>query len=123
MVAAKKTPSEIMDDHLTWQEKTSITKILSSYQKSQVDWDMFRKKLPEDLLNKFQNVLKEARENGYFLPKVVNNHIQWKQIFGFKRNYKNADKCTLCPCNFIAGDCKGGSKHKFGTILFRPCWE
>jgi hypothetical protein len=116
-------PEVIVNGLLTQSEKDSMIKYLIGYQKTGMDWEICRKKIPTDLLEKWANVLRECRLNGFMAPKVQSEKLIWKQIFGFKRNYKNADKCTLCPRNFIAGDCKGGSKHKFGTILFRPCWE
>jgi hypothetical protein len=123
-VEPKKRPDEITDEHFTFHEKEAMIKYLIGYQKTQADWDDYRKKIPDELLQKWARILLEARENGFFNPRVINGqYIIWKQIVGFKRNYKSSDECTLCPKTFVSGECQGKMKHdQHGHRVFRPCW-
>jgi len=104
-------------------ERELMVKYLTQYKKTGSDWDTFKNKIPEKLLEKWKFVLDACRENGFIAPKVYNEKIIWSQILGFKRNYKNADKCTLCSCNHKDGNCKGKLIYKNQQRMFQQCWS
>jgi hypothetical protein len=100
-------------------QKDLIIKYLIQHQKAKDDWDTARKKIPDDLLMKWASVILECRLNGFMSPRIHNNSIIWKQVTGAKRNYKNADQCTLCPNTYVGGECKGVMTERKGFV---PCW-
>ena len=96
--------------------------LLSAFQKTQGEWDLFRKKIPDALLAKWKKVMWECRKNGFIAPKIENNEIKWKVIMTIHTN--NCDQCTLCPTSWIAGDCKGRMKTTIhGLRNWTPCWN
>jgi len=115
-------PNEIMGAIMDFSDRELIIEHLQKYQKSNGDWDLYRKKMPEVLLKKWLSVLNSCRENGFISPKIWNDKIQWKQIMGFKRNYDNADQCTLCPKTQRSGSCMGKMINKNNQKMFNPCW-
>lgn len=123
LVTPKDKPDEIIDKYFSSTEKKTFTEFLSIYQKTRPDWDAYRNKIPDGMLDKWVKILKDCRVNGFIRPQVTNGELCWSQIQGFKRNYQNADKCTLCPSSDKSGDCRGTTKYKDGQRMFRPCWE
>lgn len=123
LVIPQAHPDEIVGKYLGYDDLQTITEHLTNYQKSGAEWDHYRQKIKSTLLDKWRNVLIECRENGFIGPKVQNETIVWKQILGFKRNYKAADKCSLCSRTSKGGDCRGRAIYnKQGQMMFKPCW-
>ena len=120
MVIPKRSPETIMFSILGSDEQ-EMTNFLSAYQKNQPEWDVFRKKIPQELLNKFKKVMEECHAEGYVNPKVQDGNIIWRQILTRVRNKDYADQCTLCPNSLAAGTCKGRMRHT-NQRLFVPCW-
>lgn len=120
MVIPKRSPETIMFSILGSDEQ-EMTNFLSAYQKNQPEWDVFRKKIPQELLNKFKRVMNECHSEGYVNPKVQDGNITWRQILTRVRSKDNADQCTLCPNSLAAGTCKGRMRHT-NQRLFVPCW-
>ena len=123
MVKPIKQPGQIIDFILLNSEKESMIKFLIGYHKIQTDWDVYRKKIPDELLVKWAVVMKECRENGFMAPKIQGNVIVWKKVFGFKRNQNNADKCTLCSKAYVSGECEGKLRLRNMHRVFIPCWQ
>jgi hypothetical protein len=122
-VEPQKYPAQIIDEIFSYDEKKSMIKYLITHQKTQTDWNVFRQKIPDELLEKWANIMRECRENGFVNPIVRHEKIQWSQIVGFERNYKNYDECSLCSRSFVGGDCNGEITYKFGKKDFKPCWS
>jgi len=122
-VVAKQTPKEIIADVLDYSDLEAMTKYLSERQKSDAEWDQFRKKIPDDLLDKWQGIMSRCRENGFFRPRVRNGEIVWDQLTANRKDYQRYDKCTICTQTFIAGNCKGKGRLKHNGIMFVPCWQ
>jgi hypothetical protein len=125
IVRTLKRPEQIVDEYLDGSDKYTIIKYLSEFQKTQGEWDSFRKKIPDELLNKWAKVMKECRANGFISPKIENNNIHWKVVMTL--HPETCDKCTLCPSTYIAGDCKGKLKMKREDGIMKrnwtPCWR
>lgn len=97
-----------------------MIKYLVQHQKARDDWETAKKKIPDELLFKWSEIMLLCRLNGYIAPRVLGgDRLTWKQIMGAKRNYKNADQCTVCPNTYVSGDCKGIVDFKNN---FKPCW-
>ena len=122
MARTTKTPEEIVDKYFSYDDKISFIKFLIGYQKTQIDWEVYRKKITDSLLDKFAKIIQECRENGFMRPRVREEKIVWDRVYAFKRNHQNVDKCSMCPRTFVAGDCKGKLKYKIGQKMFNPCW-
>lgn len=123
LVQIDKTPDDIMGEIMDFSDRESIIKFLSTYQKTRPDWDNFRNKIPDRLLDKWAKVLKNCRKFGFIRPKVENEKITWHQVLGFKRNHQNTDQCTLCSRSQRAGDCRGGIVIKNNQRMFKQCWN
>lgn len=123
LVKTDRKPDDIVNDFMNFTDKEAIIKFLSQYQKTRPDWESFRHKIPDALLDKFAKVLRECRKNGYMRPKVENEQLVWLRVMGFKRNYKNADECSLCDRSQVAGNCRGKVVFKNHHRMFQPCWE
>lgn len=101
-------------------EIASMIKHLIEYQKEK-DWSVYRKKIPEDLLVKWAQVLAACRKHGFVGPKAFGDRIHWNQVVTHRE--KPSDKCTMCPRGFGAFDCKGKTGfRKDGNKDFLPCW-
>ena len=122
LVRPEKMPQEIMADYLTFDDMEALITHLSNYQKTEVDWSIVRRKIPNPLLDKWARVMAECRMNGFVAPFVENNEIRWRQIMSTARNRDMTDKCTLCSNSYIAGRCHGQRKPKPGGLMFVPCW-
>lgn len=122
LVRPEKMPQEIMADHLTFDDMEAIIGHLSNYQKTETDWSIVRRKIPNALLDKWARVMIECRTNGFVAPFVENNEIHWRQTLNTKRNHDMTDKCTLCSNLYIAGKCRGQRKIKPSGLFFVPCW-
>lgn len=117
-------PNYWIDKYLSLSEFDAVKKLLLSYQKSRSEWDVFRRKIPSELLEKWKLVMDNCRENGYIAPKIIHgDELIWSQILGFKRNFGNANRCSVCSATFFSGVCKGKSKYKQEHYMFVPCWE
>jgi hypothetical protein len=110
---------------MNFVEREAYAKFLGDFRKNRPDWNLFRTKIPETLLVKIKKVLHECKAIGYISPVVINNEIVFRQVMGQKRNYQNADQCTLCSNSFIDGSCMGKShvKKADGHRYFVPCWS
>jgi len=93
---------------------------LEKYQKKRPEWDDYRSKIPEPLLEKWGRVLKECRESGFISPRAHDGKIIFAQIQ--THNRKNVDNCTLCTNSLIAGNCKGRLRPNAGKKTFVQCW-
>jgi len=111
-------PDDVLRAEMMQMDIETIIDFLDKYQKKRPEWDDFRGKIPESLLQKWGRVLKICRENGFINPVAKNGKIIFSQILSHKRNRKNSDKCTLCTNNFIDYTCKGKIKNR----NFVPCW-
>jgi hypothetical protein len=118
------TPEQILNQFLSYTDKDDMIKFLSSWQKSQAEWDVFRKKIPDELLEKWGTALRKCRENGFINPHIDGNKITWQRIL--VRNTKHCDKCFLCDRNFTGGDCRGRILHRAvddkSSARFSVCW-
>ena len=116
MVIPKRSPETIMFSILGSDEE-EMGRFLATYQKTAPEWDVFRKKIPDELLKKFQRVLTECKSEGYVNPHMSEGNIVWQQILTRERSKDAADPCTLCSRSFIAGDCRGRMRKNF-----QFCW-
>ena len=122
IVRTFKKPFEIVDEFLDCSDKSSMIKFISEYQKTGVEWDVFRKKIPDELLEKWAKVMWKCQENGFIAPRVENNVLHWRVIM--THHTDTCDKCTMCPTSWRAGDCKGKLKFKpNGERNWTPCWK
>ena len=94
---------------------------LSTWQKNQSDWNQYRQKIPDELLQKWSQVMKEFRLNGYLSPRVENGKIVPRQILTHERTRSCTDQCTLCPNTIIGGMCKGQFTIRNNQKFFIPC--
>jgi hypothetical protein len=122
MVVTDRQPDDIVGEFINFSEKETLVKFLSAYQKTKPDWDTYRHKIPDTLLDKFLKALQECRKHGFIAPKVVGGELFWKRIMGFPRNYKNSDQCSMCSKSQRAGDCRGRAIYKNQQRMFKPCW-
>jgi len=122
LVRPEKMPKEIMAEHLDYADMEAMIGYLSDHQKTESDWNTFRRKIPNPLLDKWAAIMRECRANGFVAPFVENNEIRWRQILSTKRNHDMTDKCTLCTNLYIAGKCRGQRKLKATGMFFVPCW-
>ena len=116
MVKPNRTPEGIMFSILGSDEE-EMGRFLATYQKTSPEWDVFRKKIPDELLKKFQRVLTECKSEGYVNPHMSEGVIVWQQILTRERSKDSADPCTLCSRSFVAGDCRGRMRKNF-----QFCW-
>ena len=124
IVRTIKKPSEIVDEFFNADDKYLMIKHLIAYQKLSNDrnWDVYRKKIPDDLLEKWAKIMIKCRENGFINPQVWNNEIHWRVVMTRDRN--TCDQCTMCPAGIDGGDCKGKMKYKkSGDRDWTPCWK
>ena len=125
-VKTLKHPNHIVDEFMDWNDKDQMIKHLIAYQKLGDDrnWDNYRKKIPDELLEKWGNVILQCRMNGYLYPRAYDNKIIWKTMTFYHPEV--CDQRSVCPKAFIAGECKGQLKPKNeGGIWkrnFVPCW-
>jgi len=111
-----------MADHLDYADMEAMIGYLSDHQKTGSDWNTFRRKIPNPLLEKWAAIMRECRVNGFVAPFIQNNEIHWRQILGNKRWHDMPDKCTLCPSLYVEGKCRGQRKLKAQWLFFVPCW-
>jgi len=107
---------------LDFYEKENIIEHLEKFKASSGEWDVYRKKIPAPLLEKLTLILRECRKNGFISPRVFNGEIKWQQVEGFRRNFKNADECSVCDRNQTKGTCDGRFIYKGEQRMFVPCW-
>lgn len=98
----------------------SIVEHLQTYRKHSAEWDVYRKKIADDLLKKLKNLLTAARESGFINPVVRDGKIVFDQILSINRN---ADQCTVCDKNIIHGNCNGIMRIIKHKKTFFPCWR
>lgn len=123
LARTERHPDEIVDEYFTYDDKQAFIKYLIGYQKTQIDWETYRKKIPDALLDKFTKILAACREYGFVRPRVRDEVLVWDRILGFKRNHANADQCTLCSKSQLSGNCRGRGKYKIGQLMFKTCWQ
>ena len=122
MVQTFTTPNKIVDKYLDEQDKSAIIRHITSCQKNDSDWGTYRKKIPDELLREWAKVMAECWSYGFVAPYVYDDKLYWKRIV--MHDVSCCDKCTLCPMNFRAGQCKGKIYYKAnGERVFRTCWE
>lgn len=96
-----------------------MVKHLETFQKTRAEWDHYRQKIPSVLLQKWGELLNACRESGYIAPSAKGGKIVFRQIIS---SNGNADQCTLCNNNIIAGTCKGKLRFMNGKKTFVFCW-
>ena len=84
-IRPERMPSRIVADHFNQEELELMSKYLATYQKGEVGWDVFRLKIPTELLKKLEAVLVECRSNGFINPIVSigergDYRLLWSQI-------------------------------------------
>jgi hypothetical protein len=121
MVKTERIPEDILNENTNFIDREAIVKFLSDYQKSRPDWEIFRRKIPEGLLLKWEIVLRECRKIGYVAPKIKNGELVFKQIL--TRTPKNIDDCSLCSKSITAGTCLSRGIIKKQQLMFKPCWS
>ena len=121
MIIPKRSPETIMFSILG-SDEDEMGRFLATYQKTQPEWDVFRKKIPDELLKKFQRVLQECKSEGYINPHMSEGNIVWQQILTRERSKNNSDQCTTCSRSFVAGDCRGKTRLVNGQRHFVFCW-
>ena len=119
LVVATRSPESIIEAYLG-EDKGLFIKHLSSYQKSGVGWDEYRKKIPDTLLIQWVKAFEMCRKQGYLSPTTEGEILYWKQIVG---SDKYADPCSVCPNAMHNGTCNGGEIERNGNIDFQPCWR
>ena len=115
-------PQNIVDKYLTQDEYRAMIKHLSTYRKTRAEWDHYRLKIDNDLLEKWITVLEGCRRIGFVNPHIYQDEIIWNRILGFKRNIEQADKCTLCSNSQTKETCTGQTLYKKNQPMFVPCW-
>jgi len=120
LVKPRKLPSEIIADVLDFAEKDALKRHLSAYQKAGFgrNWDEYRRKVDDDLLGKFNQVLSLCRQSGFINPIVRGNKIQWSQVLS---PVEVAGECVLCDKS--DRDCRGWFVVTERGKEFKPCWE
>jgi len=113
-------PEEIIRSVMMNLDYEAIYEFLEKYRKKRPEWDDYRSKIPEPLLEKWGLVLKACRENGFIYPITRDGKILFSQIQTHDRI--NVDNCTLCTNSIIAGTCKGRIKYIEGKKTFVFCW-
>ena len=123
MVIPKKNPQQIMDDVFAYGDKDVMVKLLIGFQKLfPIGWDEYRKKIPDDILEKWGTIMSKCHENGFVSPRVYGNKIHWKQVMGMHTDL--SDECTMCRNTFVSGECKGQLKiNNKNERVFIPCWK
>ena len=97
-----------------------VIKHLQAYQKAGGEWEVYRKKVPNDLLVKFKEFLIKCRHSGFIGPKIENEKLIFRQIV---THNQNADQCTLCERNLVNGSCNGQLKRVNNNRQFVPGWR
>jgi len=69
------TPNEIMNKHMDLNDISAMTKYLIDYQRSHADWQEYRNKIPNVLLEKWLLVVTECAEKGFINPHVRREKI------------------------------------------------
>lgn len=122
IVRTLKKPYQIVDEFFDAADKKNMISHLIQRQKTHADWDVYKIKIAEDLLNKWAKIMLKCRENGFMAPQVWNNEIHWRVAMTQDRS--NCDQCTMCPAGIDGGDCKGVMKYKRnGERNWTPCWK
>lgn len=119
MIVATKKP----DDILFWSfgtELSLIIKHLANYRKSGVGWDEYRKKIPDNLLEKWKEAAEECRRHGYLFAYSTGEKIIWHTIVA---DPKNADPCSVCVKTYQDGSCNGKEVKNGNRVDFVPCWR
>jgi len=93
---------------------------LEKYQIKRPDWEDFRVKIPQSLLDKWQIVLTACRENGFINPVARNGKIVFSQIL--THNREAVDGCTVCNNSIINGTCRGRLRYIDNKKTFFFCW-
>jgi hypothetical protein len=119
LVIATIYPDDILNYHMG-VDTSAIIKHLASYRKSGVGWDEYRKKIPDDLLNKFRKVINDCRRQGFIAPRTEGEKINWLCIVG---DSKYADPCSVCPKTTYNNTCQGIEEIKEDKKIFTPCWK
>lgn len=73
--------------YMTSDEISVMSGHLAGYRKSGKDWDDYRKKIDSKLLRKWEKVLNECNDNGFFNPKPDGYEISWAQMV--EKNYES----------------------------------
>lgn len=115
IVRTDRNPDNIILFSMSSKEVVAIKGHLAGYRKSNIGWDTYRAKIPDELLNKWHNVLRECRMSGYVNPRATLDNIIWDQAV----DTKSGDRCIMCP---NAYPCKGKSIDKENKKDFIPCW-
>jgi hypothetical protein len=122
IVTPRKFPKQIIREVLDDDERKIMLDHLAVYQRrgDVRQWDEYRQKISVVLLEKWSQVLRKCRENGFVNPVASGDNIFWGQIIG-DRTF--ADKCTLCQCNTGNGSCQGRIDYSNNKKDFVPCWR
>ncbi len=118
LIQATRNPDDIIISVLG-ADVRDMTKHLSAYQKLRIDWDDYRKKLPDGLLAQWGEALIECRRHGFMGPYSTGEEIKWRMIIGDPRH---SDPCTVCPKTYQEGSCAGKEILAGERLDFVPCW-
>lgn len=116
-------PDDIIRSIFSVLEFETLVDLLEKYQKKRPEWDEYRAKIPEEILQKWALVLKTCKQNGFLYSDVHEKKIRWYQIKTSARTRKNNDKCAVCGNDFIYGSCKGRVKVINGQKHFLKCFD
>lgn len=123
MVVAKRKPWDIVDDIFTEDEKEIMIDHLLAYQKRGIAWDIYRKKIPSDILRKWKIIMRLCFENGFMAPWADENKraIYWQRVMD-RGDDVETDQCTLCTRTFSS--CLGKAfVNEKSEKVFIPCWN
>jgi hypothetical protein len=110
---------EAMITFLDKEEIMAIAGLLTKYQRSGIGWDEWIvKNWPIGLVDKWKDVLKLCRANGFINPRAYGEKIKWHQILKHSKDKQAIDQCVLCPNKF--DDCTGTANER---KEFKPCWQ
>lgn len=109
-----------------------MAKLILAYQRmgDSKNWDVYRTKIPADLLEKWEDVLRECRRNGFIAPYTAADKICWHQVTSTDNT--TADLCYMCerPCK-LRDDIDSGRMKYFknlnsnnsGWREMKRCWD
>jgi len=123
MVIPALFPDDVLRSELMQIDYETMARYLDEFQRKRPEWDVFRAKIPEALLEKWGRVIRICRENGFIAPMAIDGKIVFQQVKSHVRNRKNSDRCTMCQRNIKDGTCRGKLTNIYGRREFVVCWN
>ena len=112
-------PTSIVEKHFNGEQIKAIVELLYKYQRSGIGWDdWIIKNWPENIREKWIEVLHDCRMQGFINPRAIGDKIVWHQMLGQLLFLNHVDQCTACPV--LADECSGGVDARGD---FKPCWK